>query len=127
MSYNILMVDDSETARNFMIKAISLSGLPIHSVFQAGNGQEALEIAHKEWIDLILCDTGMPIMTGFEMIARLQAEATLCAIPIVLLAAEGGLEPGTGNGPKGVRFCLRKPFTPELLKDTLEEILGGHP
>lgn len=126
MSYNILMADDSETARAYMAKIVALSGLPVHAVFQAANGQEALEIAHKEWIDLILCDTGMPVMTGLEMIAQLQREEPLRAIPVVLLASEGGLAPGEEKTPKGVRACLRKPFTPESLKRTLETILGAH-
>jgi two-component system chemotaxis response regulator CheY len=124
MSYNILMVDDSETARAFMAKTISLSGLPIHDLFQAANGQEALNIAQKEWIDLILCDSGMPVMTGLELIDQLQQQETLRAIPVVLLAPETAL--GSASPPKGVRACLQKPFTPEILKRTLEDILGGH-
>jgi len=88
MSLNILIVDDSETARAVISKTLKLADVPINEILQAANGKEALEILGDQWVDLIFADINMPIMGGVEMIERLAEDGILKTIPVIIVSTE---------------------------------------
>ncbi len=123
MAYNILLVDDSKTIRSILTKTLSLTSLPINKIFEAGNGQEALECLHTNWIDLVLTDLNMPVMGGIELVNTMTADDLLKDIPVIVVstdASETRIEQLKG---KGVREYIRKPFTPENIGEIIEKIL----
>ena len=61
MQTKILTVDDSNTLRKLVKRLFSNYSVEF---FEAGNGEEGLEIASKQHLDLILLDITMPIMDG---------------------------------------------------------------
>jgi two-component system, chemotaxis family, chemotaxis protein CheY len=124
MAYNILVVDDSETVRAVMAKAIEMSGAEVKSLAMAGNGQEALEILGRDWVDLVFADINMPVMNGVELVKRMQADADLKSIPVVIVSTEGSATRINGLMECGVKAFLRKPFTPEGLKTIIDGIMG---
>jgi len=124
MAFNILIVDDSKTVRTVVEKTLKLAGVSTNEVFHAANGQEALEIVGREWVDVIFADLNMPVMTGFEMIDRLQADGLTSTVPVVVLSTEANPERIANLESKGVRAYLRKPFRPEQLKVVIDELLG---
>lgn len=124
MAYNILIVDDSETVRAVVAKAIEMSGVDVKALMTAANGQEALDILGKEWVDLVFADINMPVMGGVEMVKRMKADADTKDIPVVIVSTEGSATRIKGLMDSGVRAFLRKPFTPESLKSTIDGIMG---
>ena len=124
MAYNILIVDDSETVRAVVAKAIEMSGVAVKALLTAANGQEALDILGKEWIDLVFADINMPVMGGVEMVKRMKADSDTKDIPVVIVSTEGSATRIKGLMDSGVRAFLRKPFTPESLKSTIDDIMG---
>jgi len=64
MAFNILVVDDSETMRVVIKKMINMCGIEIGTLYEAGNGKEALNVLEAEWIDVVLSDINMPEMGG---------------------------------------------------------------
>jgi two-component system chemotaxis response regulator CheY len=124
MAYNILVVDDSETVRAVIAKAIGMSGVEVKTLMTAGNGQEALDILDKEWVDLVFADINMPVMGGVEMVKRMKADDGMKGIPVVIVSTEGSATRINGLMESGVRAFLRKPFTPESLKTTIDSIMG---
>ncbi len=56
MSFNVLIVDDSNSMRSVIKKIITLSGFKMDQCYEAGNGKQALEILSKVWVDIILSD-----------------------------------------------------------------------
>jgi two-component system, chemotaxis family, chemotaxis protein CheY len=124
MAYNILVVDDSETVRAVIAKAIGMSGVEVKTLMTAGNGQEALAILDKEWVDLVFADINMPVMGGVEMVKRMKADDGMKGIPVVIVSTEGSATRINGLMESGVRAFLRKPFTPESLKTTIDSIMG---
>lgn len=124
MAYNILVVDDSETVRAVLAKAIEMSGVEVKTLLTAGNGQEALDILDRDWVDLVFADINMPVMGGVEMVRRMMADDGMKAIPVVIVSTEGSATRIKGLMDSGVKAFLRKPFTPEGLKSTIDGIMG---
>ncbi len=124
MSYNILIVDDSRTTRMVISKTLNLSGVPINQLYEAENGKVALKILEENWIDLVLADINMPEMDGVEMVDHMAKDGLLKTIPVVIVSTEGSQTRIEEMRAKGVKAYVRKPFTPELIKNLVEDILG---
>lgn len=124
MLYNILIVDDSRTTRAVISKTLNLAGVPINELYEAENGKIALDILEKKWIDLVLADINMPEMDGVEMVDRMSKDGLLRTIPVVVVSTEGSQTRIEEMRSKGVKAYIRKPFTPEVIKSIVENILG---
>ncbi|MDQ3000943.1 MAG: response regulator [Fibrobacterota bacterium] len=124
MAYNILIVDDSETVRAVIAKAIEMSGTEVKTLFTACNGEEALGILDREWVDLVFADINMPVMGGVELVKRMKADEDTKKIPVVIVSTEGSATRIKALMDSGIAAFLRKPFTPEGLKSTIDEIMG---
>ena len=74
MGYSILIVDDSRTVRRMIGKTISLAGIPVARIDQAGNGQEALERLQDQSFDLMLTDLNMPVMDGMQVLRTMAQQ-----------------------------------------------------
>lgn len=124
MGYNILVVDDSKTMRAVITKGLRAAGVPIDELHEAANGWEALTHLEAQWIDLVLTDLNMPEMNGMELVQEMAKGDTLQNTPVVVVSTEGSKTRIEELERHGIRGYLRKPFTPEDLKTTVEDILG---
>jgi two-component system chemotaxis response regulator CheY len=124
MGLNVLVVDDSGVMRSMIIKTLRLSGISLASVTEAANGVEALEIINKGGVDLALVDLNMPVMGGDELIERLRAQEATRDLPVVVVSTEGSFTRISLLRKKGAGF-VHKPFTPEILRQTLAEMVGS--
>ena len=125
MALSILLVDDSATVRGMIARALRLAKYPlVEDIREAANGAQALDILREHWVDLIITDIHMPEMGGLEMIDRLRQDPVLSSIPVVIISTDGSSDRMTEARDKGVLGYLRKPFTPEQLKNLLTETLG---
>lgn len=123
MGINILVVDDSKIIRGVISKTLHLSNIEIGTIYEAGNGKEALEILKNNWVDLILTDINMPEMNGVELIDEISKDEVLRTIPIAIISTEGSQLRVEELKSKGVKAYLRKPFTPESLKNMIVDLL----
>jgi two-component system chemotaxis response regulator CheY len=121
--YNILIVDDSRTIRAVIKKTLSIADIPTKNVWEAANGLEALEVLHKEWVDIVFADINMPEMNGIELVERMNDEGMIDTIPVVIVSTEGSKQRIEELRNKGVKAYLRKPFAPESLKNIIGELL----
>ena len=80
----ILLVDDHAPTRLMFSKILAQQGTN-YEFLEASNGQEACETAHKAKPDLILMDALMPVMDGYEALARLKEDAETKAIRVLML------------------------------------------
>jgi len=83
-SLRILVVEDDETTRTVLQRALERDGW---SVTQAENGRVALARVAERRPDAILLDLMMPEMDGFEFLAELRRQAIWRDIPVVVLTA----------------------------------------
>lgn len=123
MALNVLIVDDSAVMRSMIRKTMEMSGLALGEVVQAANGAEGLQALEGAWIDLVIVDINMPVMNGEEMIGRMEASPEFRDIPILVISTEGSTSRIDRLVSKGIRF-IHKPFTPEIIRDTVTDILG---
>lgn len=124
MAFNILLVDDSVTVRAVISKALHLAGVDINLLYQAGNGQEALEILEAEWVDLVLCDISMPIMDGETLVARMVDNGMIKTVPVVIVSSAGSEPRIQRLKEMGVRDYIQKPFTPERIREVVDNVTG---
>jgi CheY-like chemotaxis protein len=80
----LLVVEDIVDILNLLEATLKFKG---YRVMTARNGEEALEIIHKDHPDLIIADILMPKMDGFSMVHRLRINPETRRIPVVFLSA----------------------------------------
>jgi two-component system, chemotaxis family, chemotaxis protein CheY len=124
MSYSILVVDDSPLIRKMMKRSLGLSKLELGSIFEASNGKEALAVLQQQWVDVVLADIHMPVMSGTELIETMVRDQLLASVPVVVVSAERS-EPAIDH-LKSLGICahLTKPFTPEEVLETIQRVLA---
>ena len=124
MSCNVLIVDDSPVLRAAIKKVVKLSGVDADHIFEAGNGQEALELLEAVCIDLVLLDLHMPVMDGEQFALELRKRPELDGIAVVIVSTEGNKARLDRMRELGVVDTLHKPFEPEDLRRLIGKVLG---
>jgi|SRR5688572_29972625 len=108
----VLVVDD--TADNLTL----LSGLlkDAYRVKVANGGEKALRAAlGDDKPDLILLDIMMPEMSGYEVLARLKADAAARHIPVIFLTAMSEVEDEKKGLELGAADYITKPISPPIV------------
>jgi len=124
MGLNVLIVDDSGTMRSILSKVLRLSGFEVGEIMEAENGEKALELLAREWIDVILLDIHMPVMDGIELLKKMKSDDIQQNIPIVLVTTEAREERLSEAMELGAKAHVKKPFQPEEIREILNNILG---
>jgi two-component system chemotaxis response regulator CheY len=123
MESSVLLVDDSVAIRKILQRALRQTGMSINTIHEAGDGQEALILLETEKVDLIFSEIDMPKMNGLQLLESLKTSARWRHIPVVMITREGGAA-SVGEAVRlGAAGYLRKPFTPEQIKERLVGIL----
>ena len=121
----ILVVDDSQTNRDFLVTLLRYQG---HSVLEAADGAEALEVVRTIHPDLIISDILMPTMDGYEFVRQLRADPALAHTPVIFSSAHYlGQEASALAQQCGVTFTLPKPSEPETVLRVVAAALGTSP
>lgn len=121
MNVRILLIEDS-TAQRLYIRSFFVNRDDLtFEVIEAKDGAQGLALASSTQPDAILCDINMPVMDGFEFIARLRQNPDLSTIPVIMITSlsnRDAMRRAMGNGADDY---LTKPFTS---KELVEAILG---
>jgi two-component system, chemotaxis family, chemotaxis protein CheY len=126
-SISALIVDDSSVMRKIVERSLRQAGIELTQVLQAGNGAEALAVLQDNRVDLILCDINMPVMDGLEFVRQLSGVEKAKGVPVVMITTEGSEAHVVQALSCGARGYIRKPFTPEQVKEQVLPILAGKP
>lgn len=116
----ILAVDDSASMRQMVAFTLKAAG---HSVVDAIDGQQALDIAKTQSFDLVLTDVNMPVMDGLVLTKNLRALSEYRFTPILVLTTEASIEKKQEGRAAGATGWLVKPFNPEQLLATVKKVL----
>jgi twitching motility two-component system response regulator PilG len=108
----ILLAADSPVARRFAVKLLRDSG---YRVEVAVDGFDALGVLDEVKPDLLLLDSWMPRLDGFQTCALVKRQPGFAAMPVIILADCGSLFARVRARLAGAGSCLSKPFTAEEL------------
>ena len=125
MPIRALIVDDSSVMRKIVERSLAQAGIEMSQVFQAGNGAEALAVLKENRVDLILCDINMPVMDGLEFIKQLPGVVNAKNVSVVMITTEGSEAQVVQALSRGASGYIRKPFTPEQVKEQVIPVLAG--
>lgn len=114
MTKNVLIVDDSLYMRTVIKDALEQAGFRI--VGQAGNGEEAIDLAFELQPDIITLDNILPDMIGTDILKVYTEEGLVSkVIMISAVGQESVIQEGLNLGAKAY---IVKPFTSDqLLKE----------
>ena len=116
----ILVVDDSTTMRQMVSFTLQDAG---HEVTEAADGIAALAEAKGRKFDLVITDVNMPGMNGIDLVKSLRALADFKFTPILVLTTEAGQDVKAKGREVGATGWIVKPFSPEVLIQTLRKVL----
>ncbi|HUA57668.1 MAG TPA: response regulator [Verrucomicrobiae bacterium] len=123
MESDVLVVDDSAAIRKILQRVLRQTGMAIGTVYEAGDGQEALDLLKAHKIDLVLTDINMPKMDGIQLLGAIKGSAEWNSIPVMMITTEGG-ETKVGEAVRlGASGYVRKPFTADQIKEKLAGIV----
>jgi len=117
----ILIAEDEPDIRDLIAFTLRFAG---YEVVTGSNGEEAVQLARKEFPDLILLDVRMPRMTGYEACKKIKADSSLKDVPIVFLSAKGQEAEIQSGMEAGAEEYLLKPFAPDQLTERVRSILS---
>jgi two-component system chemotaxis response regulator CheY len=123
-SVRVLIVDDSSVMRKIVERSMRQAGVDLTKVFEAGNGAEALSVLAENQVDLILCDINMPVMDGLEFVKSLSGVVNAKGVPVVMITTEGSESHVVQALSAGARGYIRKPFTPDQVKEQVLPLLA---
>ncbi|MBN1205156.1 MAG: response regulator [Myxococcaceae bacterium] len=115
----ILIVEDHADSREMLEEFLTEEGFTVES---AVNGLQALErLLRTPRPDVVLLDLMMPVMTGWDLMARLEQEPALWGLPVIVVSGAGSTRPA----PRGVMASIPKPLDLGVLMDTLARLSVG--
>ncbi|MGE5400385.1 MAG: response regulator [Ignavibacteriales bacterium] len=124
MSLKFLVVDDSVTMRR--IVANSLKNLGYDNIIEAVDGKDALaKLAADPLINFVITDWNMPVFTGLELTKSLRADDKYTKLPILMVTTRGVKEDIIEALQAKVSNYIIKPFTPQVLKEKIDQILAN--
>lgn len=117
---SILAVDDSPSMRKMV--AFTLAGAG-YKVVEAVDGQDALEKAELESIDLVLTDQNMPRLDGIGLTRKLREDPKFKTVPILILTTESSDQMKQAGRAAGATGWLVKPFDPARLIEIVRKVI----
>jgi len=123
MELKFLVVDDSVTMRR--IVANSLRNLGYENFVEAADGKDALtKLTSDDQINFVITDWNMPVMTGLEMTKAIRGDERYTKLPILMVTTRGIKEDIVEALQAKVNNYVVKPFTPQILKEKIDQILS---
>jgi two-component system chemotaxis response regulator CheY len=119
----ILAVDDSPTMRRIIINTLKRAGFS--DVVEATDGKDALAKMKVDPINFIITDWNMPEMDGLTFVTTLRSMDEYKSVPILMVTTRSVKDDIMDALKAGVNNYIVKPFTPDTLREKIEQVLAG--
>lgn len=116
---SLLIVEDDPDVREYIVQSFGDE----FTVFTAANGKEGLDMVRKHIPDIVVSDIMMPEMDGIELCGAIKSDFATSHIPVILLTAKDSLLDKEEGYARGADSYLTKPFSANLLKARINNIL----
>ncbi len=118
----ILIVDDSSMMRTLIKRVVALTDVPVDEILEASDGAEALSILEAADVHVLLTDINMPVMSGVELLREIANDDRFNGLTRVVISTDGSPLRREEAVSLDVRCYLEKPFSPEVMRDVLNEV-----
>ena len=122
MTKAILVADDDPDILNIVSMSLETQG---YTIYKATNGREAVDLAKQHHPDLVLMDMMMPVVSGYEAVVELKADAATRDITIVGLSAKAMATDMERATDVGIDGYITKPFRIAQVLTVVESYLQG--
>jgi CheY-like chemotaxis protein len=112
----LLVVDDSPEIVKILSSSMEQSG---HSVDEAYDGMEAIELLRSNKYDVVITDAEMPILSGIEVCKYLRARFP----DVYVIGISGSFPALKAFKDAGADICFSKPFSIDKMEDAIENRL----
>jgi GAF domain-containing protein/CheY-like chemotaxis protein len=116
---NILVIEDEKNIREVLDEILTTAG---HTVVQAENGEQGLDLFRKKNVDLVITDLGMTGLSGWEVADKIKALDPL--IPVILSTGWGVKLDQLEIHQKNVDRIISKPFNMGQILNLVSELLA---
>ena len=116
-----LVVDDSLTMRRIVVNALKAQGYD--QVIEAQDGKDAVAKIMSEGAGFVITDWNMPEMNGLELAKWLRSNEQYENVPILMITTRGNKDDVIDALKARVNNYIVKPFTPQGLKEKIDQIL----
>lgn len=114
MFSSVLIIDDSVTVREQIIRTLESFGL-FTRYYEAEDGLDGFKKLLSAPVDIVLCDLEMPRIDGFKFLSMLKARPDLQDVPVIILTGMDDRERKIKGLEQGASDYITKPFDPEEL------------
>lgn len=121
---NILLVDDSRTARMYVKRSLESIGYKNCTFFESSNGKEALSLLRQETIDVVIADLNMPQMDGESLLMWIKRAPNLKKIPVIFVTSANNPAKLSEMVEHGAHAVLGKPIAPKMLLEVLQKLFS---
>ena len=118
----IMVVDDHISSRMVTVEALQAMGIKHISV--AKDGREAFQKLTSEPVHLAISDLYMPDIDGFQLLRAIRAHPKLAKTGFIILTGRKDSNVVQNAVKLGVNNVIAKPFTPDVLKKSIESVVG---
>jgi len=118
----VLVVDDQTSVRQ--MTRLTLEEIGVRLIHEAENGSRAIEMASVQPLDLIISDYNMPEMDGIEFLRAVRGHPSARRVPFILVTGRGDRELVVKAAQAGANNYVVKPFTADILRKKIEQVLG---
>lgn len=116
----MLIVDDVEINRVILAQFFSDE----YELFEAGNGEEALDVLENNNIDIMLLDMIMPVMDGFELLKIMQNDEKYSDIPVIATTAQNEGDAEVRAMEMGAVDFITKPYNPTIVRGWVNNVMS---
>ncbi|WDV45112.1 response regulator transcription factor [Clostridiaceae bacterium M8S5] len=115
---NILVVEDEKRMREIITDYLEVEG---YNIYEAGDGQEAIEVFDKNDIDLVILDIMIPKLDGWSICRRIRKKSDVL---IIILSARSDEEDKLLGFELGADEYVTKPFSPKVMVARVKSLLS---
>jgi DNA-binding NarL/FixJ family response regulator len=119
----ILLIEDNASFRKNIAQILTIEGF---EVITAEDGRAGLERVREHLPNLIICDIMMPLIGGYDVLAKLRADATTASVPFIFLTAKGEMHDLRHGMSLGADDYLAKPVDSVELLEAVRTRLERH-
>jgi two-component system chemotaxis response regulator CheY len=118
----MMVIDDHISSRMVTVEALQAMG--IKNIAVAKDGREAFQKLVAEPVHLAISDLYMPDVDGFQLLKAVRAHPKINKTGFIILTGKKDSNVVQNAVKLGVNNVLSKPFTPDVLKKSIESVVG---